>query len=80
MRMIEFQAMRRVAISSFCQEDKSSQERSKKEPNSKTWGQKKGQPFCPNSSVVTKSCEPILSNISNGMFLNRDCSATAKQV
>ena len=43
-------------------------------------GPKKEQPLFPNLSAVTKSYEPILSNLLNDMFLNHNRSATAKQV
>jgi len=56
------------------------QKEPKKEPNSKTWGQKKGRPLFANLSAVTKSYETIISNLVNGMLLNHNCSATAKQV
>jgi len=58
----------RVAWSTFCQGAKSSPEIAKKEPNSKKWGQKKGQPIFPNLLAVTKSYELILSNFVNGSF------------
>jgi len=43
-------------------------------------GQKKGQPLFLNLSAVTKSYQPIISNLLNGMFLNHNCSTTAIQV
>jgi len=49
-----------------------------KEPNSKTRGQKKGQPLFPNLSAVTKPYEPTLNNLLNAN-LPQDFTIVAQQ-